>query len=53
MLLGQGIFFKKTKIATHMDLRKYDQIVTIQKSLTIKRLRFSKKRFIILFCITL
>ncbi len=26
----------KTKIATHMDLWKYGQILTIQKSLTIK-----------------
>jgi hypothetical protein len=30
-----------------MDLWKYGQILTIQKSLTIKRLRFSKKRFFI------
>jgi len=37
----------KIKIATHMDLWKYGQILTIQKSLTIKRLRFSKKRFLI------
>ncbi len=29
-------FEKQTKIATHMDLWKYDQILTIQKSLTIK-----------------
>jgi hypothetical protein len=35
---------KQTKIATHMDLWKYDQIWTIQKSLTIKWLRFSKKK---------
>jgi hypothetical protein len=38
---------KQTKIATHMDLWKYGQILTIQKSLVIKRLRFSKKRFFI------
>jgi hypothetical protein len=30
-----------------MDLWKYGQIVTIQKSLIIKWLRFSKKRFLI------
>ncbi len=40
-------FEKQTKIVTHMDLWKYGQILTIQKSLTIKRLRFSKKRFFI------
>jgi hypothetical protein len=28
-----------------MDLREHDQILTIKKSLTIKWLRFSKKRF--------
>jgi len=28
-----------------MDLWKYGQILTIQKSLIIKRLKFSKKRF--------
>jgi hypothetical protein len=39
MLLGQ-MFLKKTKIATHMDF--------IQKSLTIKQLKFSKKIFFIL-----
>ncbi len=38
---------KQTKIATHMDLWKYGQILTIQKSLTIKGLRFSKKWFLI------
>jgi hypothetical protein len=38
---------KQTKIATCIDLRKYGQILTIQKSLTIKWLRFSKKRFMI------
>jgi len=31
---------KETKIATHMDLWKYCQILTIQKSLVIKWLRF-------------
>jgi hypothetical protein len=35
MLLGQKIE-KKTKIATHMDLWKYDQILIIQNSLIIK-----------------
>jgi hypothetical protein len=34
---------KKMKIATHMDLWKYGQILKIQKSLIIKRSRFSKK----------
>jgi hypothetical protein len=39
---------KQTKITIHMDLWKYGQILTIQKtSLTIKWLRFSKKRFLI------
>jgi hypothetical protein len=28
------------KITTHMDLQKYGQILTIQKSLTIKQLSF-------------
>jgi hypothetical protein len=37
----------KTKIATHMDLWKYGQILTIQKSLGIKRLSFSKKKIFI------
>jgi hypothetical protein len=46
MLLGQ-INWKKTKIATHMDLWKYGQILTIQKSLIIKWLRFSNKIFLI------
>jgi hypothetical protein len=36
---------KQTKIATHMDLWKYGQILTIQKSLTIKWLKFSKNKF--------
>jgi hypothetical protein len=36
---------KQTKIATHMDFWKYGQILTIQKFLIIKRLRFSNKRF--------
>jgi len=36
---------KQTKIATHMDIWKYGQILTIQKSLTIKQLKFSNKRF--------
>jgi hypothetical protein len=35
MFLGQKIQ-KQTKITTHMDLWKYGQILTIQKSLTIK-----------------
>jgi hypothetical protein len=36
---------KNLKIVTHMDLWKHGQILTIQKSLVIKRLRFSKKKF--------
>jgi hypothetical protein len=40
-------FEKQTKFATHMDLWKYGHNLTIQKSLTIKRLRFSKKKFFI------
>jgi hypothetical protein len=46
MFLGERIFFK-IKIAIHMDLWKYGQILTIQKSLTIKQLKLSKKRFLI------
>jgi len=42
----KNIFFL-TKFSTHMNLWKYGQILTIQKSLTIKWLRFSKKRFFI------
>jgi hypothetical protein len=38
---------KHTKIAIHMDLWKYDQILIIQKSLIIKWLKFLKKRFLI------
>ncbi len=37
----------KKKIATHKDLWKYGSILIIQKSLIIKWLRFSKKRFFI------
>jgi hypothetical protein len=37
----------QTKIASHMDLQKYGQILTIQKLLAIKPLMFSKKRFFI------
>jgi hypothetical protein len=40
--LGQEIFLKM-EIAIHMDLWKYGQNLTIQKSLIIKRLTFSKK----------
>jgi hypothetical protein len=40
MFLEQKIE-KQTKIATHMDSWKYGQILTIQKSLTIKWLWFS------------
>jgi hypothetical protein len=48
LLLGQKkMKKKKKKIATHMDLWKYGQILTIQMSLAIKWLRFSKKRFFI------
>jgi hypothetical protein len=36
---------KQTKIATHMNLWKYGQILTIQKSQVIKWSRFSKKIF--------
>jgi hypothetical protein len=53
MLLGQCFLKNQTKIATHLDLWKYGQILTIQKSLAIKQLRFSKKdssyEFIILY----
>ncbi len=47
---------KKNKIAIHMDLWKYGQILTIQKSLAIKWLRFSKKKILhmsLSSCITL
>jgi hypothetical protein len=46
MLLDKKIE-KQTKIVTHIDLWKYGQILTIQKSLIIKWLRFSKKKFFI------
>jgi hypothetical protein len=39
MLLGQKIE-KQTKIVIHMNLWKYGQILTIQKFITIKHLRF-------------
>jgi hypothetical protein len=42
--------WKIKKIATHINLWKYDQILIIQKSLTIKWLRFSKKIFFIWIC---
>ncbi len=45
MLLGQRNWKKINP--THMHLWKYGQSLTIQKSLIIKRLRFSKKRFLI------
>jgi len=38
---------KNKQIATHRDLWKYGPILTIQKSLTIKWLRFLIKRFLI------
>ncbi len=38
---------KQTKFTIHTDLWKYGQILTIQKFLTIKRLRFSKKIFLV------
>jgi len=38
---------KQTKIIIHKDLRKYGPILTIQKFVTMKWLRFSKKRFLI------
>jgi hypothetical protein len=38
---------KQTNVATHKDLWKYDLILTIQKSLTIKWSKFSKKKFLI------
>jgi hypothetical protein len=44
---GTNKIGKQTKIVTHIDLWKYGQILTIQKSLIIKQLRFSNKRFII------
>jgi hypothetical protein len=44
MFLEQ-FFLNKIKIATHMDLQKYGQILTIEKSLANKRLRFSKNIF--------
>jgi hypothetical protein len=38
---------KQKKIAIYIDLRKYGQILTIQKSLTIKQLKFANKKFLI------
>jgi len=35
---------KQKKIVTHMDIWKYGQILTVQRSLTIKWLRFSEKK---------
>jgi hypothetical protein len=46
-MLWDNFFEKETKFTIHMDLWKYGQILTIQKFLTIKRLRFSNKRFFI------
>jgi len=46
MILGQ-FFWKMNKIATHMDLWKLGQILTIQNSLVIKRLKISKTIFFI------
>jgi hypothetical protein len=46
MILGQKIW-KRKNIGTHMDLWKYSQFFSIQKSLTIEWLWFSKKRFFI------
>jgi hypothetical protein len=48
----KNIFFetrklKKKIIATHMDLWKYSQILTIQKFLNIKWLKFTNKKFFI------
>jgi hypothetical protein len=40
-------FEKQKKITTHRDLWKYGPILTIQKSLTVKWLRFLRKRFVI------
>jgi len=42
---------KQTKIATHMDLWKYGEILTIQKSLTIFQRKDSSYEFIILYYI--
>jgi hypothetical protein len=44
---GDNFFEKQTKIATHMDLWKYGQILIIEKLLIIKQLKFSKKNFLI------
>jgi hypothetical protein len=50
--ISKNMFFGQknwrwNKITIHMDLWKYGQILTIQKSLTIKQLRCSKKIFFI------
>ncbi len=42
---------KQIKIAIHMDLQKYDQILIIQKSLTIKQSRFSYELIILYYII--
>jgi len=42
-----NFFQKQTKIATHMDLWKYGQILTIQKSLTFQK-KYSSYEFIFL-----
>ncbi len=41
----------KQNFIMYMDLRKYGQILTIRKSLVIKRLRFSKKSYLYEFII--
>jgi len=46
MILGQ-FFWKTKKIATHMNLWKLGQILTIQNSLVIKWLKISKTIFFI------
>jgi len=47
MFLGQKNWKANKNCNSYMDLWKYGQILTIQKFLTIKQLRFSKKRFLI------
>jgi hypothetical protein len=46
-VFGTKNFFKKTKIVIHMDLCKYGQILTIQKFVIIKQLKFSKTKLFI------
>jgi hypothetical protein len=46
-IFGRSFLKKQKKFEIHMDLWKHGQFLTIQRSLTIKQLRLSKKRLFI------